>query len=184
MVLLRLRYRHRAFTLAQVAGCPLTEGSSAREISGSALSEWLNSGDPTASGVLEQLRREVATINEAWIETLGEEPYAALQVTTKDEVGWRSLSQDYGVDIDLATVLSGIESDSGQVILMAGDNYGLSGNDRPVMDLLRESPSTAFAVQHIDKEGAECEPWMVSGNQFHLFIAQLLLARQLAEQQM
>lgn len=182
-VLLRLHHRYRACAVALEAGAPIANLDDPKKVDGAALSAWLQSSEPGAPGALKILQDEDRQIQAAWSNAIDRALLEQLQLSTKDHVGHRSMSQDHAPDLQYIEVLQGIERATGNpVLLYAGDNYGSAGNDRPVMDALRaHRPEAIVAAVTHGADSPESADWMCRVDQFQLFLAQYALSRMLRE---
>lgn len=183
--LIRLHHRYQACKYAAEAGCNIPNIDAPGKVNGEALSAWLNSGEPRANQVIDRLNNEDKIIKTAWLETLGQERYYALNISTKDKVGHKSLCQDQAPEADPNEVIAQIEETS-PVLLYAGDNWKKTkeevGNDRVMMDALHERNTyTQLIAVSKDGESKGKEEYMVGATQETLFLLQYIVERELTQ---
>lgn len=175
VVLIRLHHLHRACQLAEAAG---VQGvSDPNRIDRHKFSSWLQSEDPTATRIREQMVAEDSVIMQSWKDTLGEQGHANLHIQTTDHVAHRSFCQDMAPVVDISTLLQQRE-----VMLYAGDNANVGGNDRLAMEALHHmrQESVSVAVHHgSEKNAADLPQHAVQADQFQLFLAQYTLLKRL-----
>lgn len=175
VVLIRLHHLHRACQLAEANGVQGTSNPNA--VDRHKFSSWLLSEDATARRIREQLLAEDAAIMSVWEQTLGSEGYAQLHIQTTDHVAHRSFCQDMAPVADISTLLRDRE-----VLLYAGDNATVGGNDRLAMESLHRirPDSVSVAVHHgTEKNVADLPSHAVQADQFQLFLAQYALLKRL-----
>lgn len=172
-VLIRLHHRFRACMLAREAGASLTGLREPHRANMAELSAWLLSRGSEANSVLERLQHEDAKITRALTPLRVD---GSLDV--RDCVGHRSGCQDFSVKLPWEQIVAEV-ADSGRILLYAGDNFGDSGNDRPVMEAVRgmKSGGSIIGVTHGHGSPSEAPPWMITATQFELFLIQYLAAR-------
>jgi hypothetical protein len=161
--------------LAREVGASVPHLDEPQRVDMTELSRWLFSDMVAAKQVLSQLREENSVITHAFSPLR-----AGGNLEVRDFIGHRSGCQDFSLTLpwrDVVTEISG----NNPILLYAGDNFRDSGNDRPIMEAIRESNEKAkiIAVTHRRDDTAAVPRWMIGTSQFQLFLIQYLAARSL-----